>query len=294
MAAHHFCTYFDARYLSRGLALLDSLSAHAGPFHLFVLSLDDEVHAAVSALPHVTSWRLADLEAARPALAAAGATRSRLEYYYTCTPAWIEFVLERHADVDRLTYLDADLHFFSSPDPVQEEIADAPIAVVEHRFPDTLGHLAEYGRFNVGWVSFRRGAEASSCLERWREQCLEWCYDRVEPTRFGDQKYLDEWPERYPGLRIVQHKGANLAPWNLDRFDIDVIEGRVRVDGAPLVFYHFHGLSYVRPGPFRSGLAPYAAVMTPVLRRHVYRPYLGALLRHDRRTGLSFRRNRNP
>ncbi len=290
----HLCTYFDARYLSRGLALYDSLCAHAGAFHLFVLSLDDEVHGALSALPHVTAWRLADLEGARPALAAAKSTRSWLEYYYTCTPAWIEFVLERDETVDRLTYLDADLHFFSSPEPLYAEIGDASIAIVEHRFPEALQRLEEYGRFNVGWVSFRRGAEARACLERWREQCLEWCYDQVEPTRFGDQKYLDEWPSRYAGLRVLRHAGANLAPWNVARYDVGESAGRVRVDGAPLVFYHFHGLSYVRPGPFRSGLAPYAAAMTPVLRRHVYRPYIGALLRHDRQAGVGFRRNRKP
>jgi hypothetical protein len=293
-ATRQFCTYFDVRYLARGLALLDSLRAHVGSFRLFVLCLDEETERALAGRPGVVALRLADLERAQPALLEARANRSWLEYYYTCTPAFIAWLFSLFPDLDLLSYLDADLWFFSSPEPLFDEMGDASLMVVEHRFPEALRHLTAYGRFNVGWLSFRRDDEALGCLERWRVQCLDWCYDRVEPTRFGDQKYLDAWPQLYSRLAILRHPGASLAPWNLARFAIEARDGRVLVDGAPLVFHHFHGLSYTRPGPFRSGLEPYGARLTPVLRRHVYRPYLRNVLAHEAALGGSIRANRKP
>jgi hypothetical protein len=288
------CTYFDARYLPRGLALLESLRAHAGPFRLFVLCLDEATQASMAGRPDVVALRLDELEREQPELLAAKAGRSWLEYYYTCTPALIASVLRRFPGVQLLTYLDADLYFFSSPAPIDAEIGDAGIAIVEHRFPESLRHLEAYGRFNVGWVTFRRETEALRCLETWREQCLAWCYDQVETDRFADQKYLDAWPRLYQGVAIIRHKGANLAPWNVARYALREDAGRVLVDESPLHFYHFHGLHYERPGPVRSGLAPYGARLTPTLRQHVYRPYLRALCALERQAGRSLRASRKP
>jgi hypothetical protein len=277
-----YCTYFDVQYLSRGLALYGSLRAQAEDFRLFVLCLDDLTYDAMAARSDVVRIRMCDFERQLPELAAAREDRSLLEYYYTCTPALIGHVFTQHPEVALLTYLDADLYFFSSPEPLFAEIGEKSVGIIEHRFPEELRALEEYGRFNVGWVTFAREEGALRCLERWRGQCLEWCYDRVEPGRFGDQKYLDEWPRRFDRVVVLQHKGANVAPWNVSRFKIENISGRVFVDEVPLIFYHFHGLRCVRPGPFASGLSPYAAEMTPELRRHVYHPYLRAVLTHRR------------
>lgn len=282
-----FCTYFDAQYLSRGLALYRSLQAHAGPFRLFVLCLDDLAYDALAAHADIVRIRMDDFERRFPDLVETKKTRSSLEYYFTCTPAVIRYVFDQSPDVRILTYLDADLYFFSTPDPLYEELGAGTVGIIEHRFPAELRRLEEYGRFNVGWVTFKREPEALQCLDRWHGQCVEWCHDLVEPERFADQKYLDQWPRLLAGVRILGHKGANVAPWNVGQYRIREISGRVFVDEAPLVFYHFHGLRYVRPGAFASGLAPYSAEMTPALRRHVYRPYIRMLLTYDHQRGLS-------
>lgn len=281
------CTYFDARYLSRGMALYRSLQAHAGSFRLFVLCLDDVAYAAMAAQRDLVCIRMCDFERELPELAEARKNRSLLEYYYTCTPALMTYVFDHHPEVGLLTYLDADLYFFSSPEPLYDEIGSGSVGIIEHRFPQALRGLEEYGRFNVGWVTFRRDPGAWRCLERWRGQCVAWCYDRVEPGRFADQKYLDEWPSLFERVTIVQHKGANVAPWNVSRYAVRNVSGQVLVDEVPLIFYHFHGLRWVRPGPFASGLTTYSAEMTPELRRHVYRPYLRALLIHEREQALT-------
>jgi hypothetical protein len=45
-----YCTYFDHRYLTKGLALYRSLEEHGGEFELHVLCLSAECHDVLSRL----------------------------------------------------------------------------------------------------------------------------------------------------------------------------------------------------------------------------------------------------
>ena len=67
----------------------------------------------------------------------------------------------------------------------------------------------------------------------------------------GDQKYLDEWPQRYPHLHILQHVGAGVAPWNYAQYSFGHdAPGRISVDGKALIFYHFHQFQLLDNGGF--------------------------------------------
>jgi hypothetical protein len=77
-------------------------------------------------------------------------------------------------------------------------------------------------------------------LDDWRAQCLDWCHDRLEPTRYADQKYLDAWPEKLgAALLVLPHPGVNLAPWNWAGSAMELSGGGVRVDREALVLFHF-------------------------------------------------------
>ena len=139
-----------------------------------------------------------------------------MEYYFTLTPSLPLYIFNHFGEVDLITYLDSDLYFFSDPKPIYDEIRTSSIAIIGHRFSSNLRHLDERGVYNVGWMSFRRDKNALDCLEWYRERCIEWCYDRVEEYRYADQKYLDKFPKLFNEVHIIQCKGANLAPWNID------------------------------------------------------------------------------
>ena len=71
----------------------------------------------------------------------------------------------------------------------------------------------------------------------WQERCLEWCFDIIEEKRFGDQKYLDLWPELFTSeVHILRQTEKSLAPWNVKHQ-----EETNRGELEP-VFYHFQGL----------------------------------------------------
>lgn len=275
----HFCTYFDSRYAARGFAMIDSLRRASPGMRVFVLCLDAKCLALCHGLaaPDVSPIALAELEAAAPDLAAVKPTRSTLEYYFTCTAAFICHLLQRHPEIPLLTYVDADLFFFANVEPLFDELGDDAVGIIEHRYSARMQAAIVNGRFNVGWLSFRRDERALACLNWWRERCLEWCYDRVEADRFADQKYLDAWPTRFAGVRILRHPGANAAPWNVGDAPVHVRDGLLRVGNAPLLFYHFHGLRRLCPWLYDTRLRFCGVRPDRVLRRCLYHPYLQAV-----------------
>src|SRR3954471_7345137 len=127
----YFATYFDSNYVDRALALACSLKRHEPASHLFMLCLDDESFSEISSMRNegITPVSLWDLEVFDPPLAETKSGRSIVEYYWTCGPAFLLYVLSKYAQVDLLTYLDSDMFFFSSPQPLHDELRDHSVGV---------------------------------------------------------------------------------------------------------------------------------------------------------------------
>ena len=272
----YFCTYFDCHYLARALVLDDALTRHGGEFKLWMLCMDEESFAVLAKLKltEVNLIRLQELEQEDAALRQAKTTRSPLEYYFTCTPSLPLFILKGNPSVDLITYLDSDLYFFSRIEPLFDEIGDSSIAIIAHRFTEKFRKWEWNGIYNVGWVTFRRDANGLSCLEWWRERCIEWCYDRIENNRFADQKYLDDWPTRFQNVVVLQHKGANLAAWNIGNYELTSRDGTVFVNDQPLIFFHFHAFKQLAGWIYDTQLAKYKVVPSTVLVRNIFAPYV--------------------
>ncbi len=277
----NFCTYFDYNYLVRGLALYESLARHCRSFRLWVLCMDQKAYDVLGGmcLADMELIRLEDFEHKDDMLRQAKKDRSRIEYYFTCTPSLLLFIFERFPEVELLTYIDADLYFFTDPLSLYKEISGKSIAIIEHRYSVRDRKNAAAGIYNVGWLSFRHDQNAVDCLGWWRRRCNEWCFDRPQAGRFADQKYLDDWPQRFNNVVVVKDKGANLAVWNIGNYKIyKDAGGLLRVDGHPLVFFHFHGLRHIAGRIYDTGLGFYNAGLSQAARRFIYEPYLKTLL----------------
>jgi len=286
---YYFCTYFDHRYLSRGLALYYSLRKYCSNFKLFVLCLSRECYEILKQkrLENIFLLKLEDIERGDDELMKAKSNRTLVEYYFTLTPSFILYVLSNFDEVDFITYLDADLYFFSEPGPIFEEIGENSIAIVPHRFPARLKHLEKFGVYNVSWLSFRRDENGLGCLRWYRERCNEWCYDRVEGDRYADQKYLEKFELLFDGVHVIQHKGANVAPWNIENYKVVVKGSKVYVDDQPLIFYHFQGLKKIFSFLYDSGFLMYGAKFSKEIRDIIYLPYVRMLRQIENELGFT-------
>jgi len=220
------------------------------------------------------------LESFIPELSIAKSNRTNVEYFYTCSSAICYYVLRNVKEIDIITYLDADLYFFRSPEPIFKELGDKSIGIIEHSFGWLLKRNLKYGKYNVGWVNFRNDKNGFQCVSEWMENCISWCYQRVEDGKYADQKYLDSWPPKYSGVHVIKNKGANLGPWNVGNYKLSKIGDEILVDNEPLIFYHFANLKQVEEGLFKTQLSRIFVSTSGILKTDIYIPYIKELVKN--------------
>lgn len=244
MAHLNFCTLFDSHYLSRGLALYESLKSCCEDFHLYIFAFDDDskVFLESKKLESVTVISLNDFEDEE--LLKVKPSRTRAEYCWTCTPSTLLYALEKF-NLPHCTYLDADTFFFSSPEFVIDEFLKSQdsVLITPHHYTPLYARRARSGIYCVQFIPVKNDKNGRSIIQWWRDRCLEWCFARMEEGKFGDQKYLDDWPHRFKGVRVSESLGIGLAPWNVQQVKLETTKGlslEYQGKSEPVVFYHFH------------------------------------------------------
>ena len=274
----YYCTLFNAAYLSRGLAMYRSLEQHAKDFHLYIFAFDDDCYHVLGQLQlsHATIIPLKDFEDEE--LLGVKPTRTAGEYCWTCTPSSIWYCLHTYS-LDHCTYIDADLLFFSDPEVLLDEMGDDSVLITAHRYSPRHDQSALSGIYCVQFITFKNNREGLETLGWWRRECIRWCYRRFEDGKFGDQKYLDDWPERFRRIHVLEHHGGGVAPWNNLEYDYEPKGNGVQVglkDAAyPLVFYHYHDFKYCEQDIVR--LTSHQYKLKKEVVNLIYRPYERAL-----------------
>lgn len=269
---YSFCTLFAKNYLFKGLALYNSLKRNCQEFSLYILCMDGETYDLLKKLnlENVILVPLSEFEDEE--LARIKNTRSLGEYCWTCTASLVLYLLKKYQDLEMMSYLDADLLFFSDPAPIFEELGNGSILITEHNFSKEFKRLAAYGKYNVQFVVFRNDRNALEALERWRTQTIDWCYSRGGDKKGGDQIYLNDWPERFKGVHVLQNNKLCLAPWSADQYRVDKKDGSIYVEGVKLVFYHFHSFDINAENKFHLAAGSYR--VGRMLKALVYRQYI--------------------
>ncbi len=259
----HYVTLFDIAFAPQGIALHRSLQRHAGEHTLWVLCMDEAVEDLIRKmeLPDVRTIGVADAESDELKRVRTG--RSRAEYCWTLTPFTFDLVFDRVLDAKRVTYIDADVWLRDNPQRIFTDFdrIGAAVQITEHAYAPEHDQTATSGRYCVQFLTMDR--DRSVPIRRWwQERCVEWCFARAENGKFGDQKYLDDWPERFSDLvHVAMPKSRFQGPWNATRYPY-----------SEAVSYHFHGMRLVNPDSVFPVSLDY-----PIPRphwRYVYEPYL--------------------
>jgi hypothetical protein len=292
--ANAYCTFFDSGYLSRGITMIESIRSFDAGSQIYILALDGFVaeYFRKLALERVTVLTVEQLEDFCPELLGVKSSRSRMEYYFTCTPQLFKFIFSQQPDAGlTLSYLDADLYFFSDPRQIREALGDSSVGITAHRFKNPPKIQLQYGLFNAGFLTFRDDANGHVVLDWWANRALEWCFDKPSDGRYANQGYLNSFPD-FPGVAIYPSHGMNAAPWNTRGavYSRDA-RGSVLVDGDALVFFHFHGMRKWGRRFVTSELV-YRSRLTNALRNLVYVPYAAHLMQNDARVAGSLPESR--
>jgi hypothetical protein len=277
----NFCTLFDSNYLSRGLALFESLKKTTPDFHLYIVAFDQSCYEFLISLQEeqLTSISLNDFEDEKLLEVKSG--RTPAEYCWTCTPSVILYCIEKFR-LPSCTYVDADMIFFDNPRILLDEMTNDSILITEHRYTRDYDVSATHGIYCVQFMYFKNDENGGIALRWWRDRCLEWCFSYLEDGKFGDQKYLDDWPVRFKGVHILKHPGGGMAPWNVQQYFPENKDGKMFISDkktrnrVPLIFFHFHGLKFYSDEKVACSDALYE--LSPEWKELVYFPYIRNLI----------------
>lgn len=261
-----FCTLFDSNYLDKGLVLYWSMKKNIEDFRLYLFAFDDKCYEVLSdiGLKNVIIIPLKDIMT--PILQRLQYKRTRAEFCWTCTPTIIEHVLLNYKE-KICTYIDADICFFADPVNAIQKIVDerCSVGLVKHGFERNYNygeHVFKLGKYCIEFNTFLNNKEGMQVLGEWKTDCLNWCYNRSEEGKLGDQKYPDKWKLKYDCVFESQDLGMGVAPWNLHLYTLlEKHNGNIwmqyRDKRFKLIFYHFEGIKYLDNGTIYLSLWDY-------------------------------------
>ena len=215
-------------------------------FKSFVLCMDDDTarilrQAGLENAVLVTLEEIEDDE-----LKNLRSTRNISEYCWTLKPVLMTYVFEHYENIDWLTYLDADMYFYSDPQIIFKECENCSVLLSEHDSEEHIKFVEEsVGRFNAGLVSFKNNISGREALYWWKKECINWCYNTTVTGQFGDQKYLEDIFILFKPVCPVTVPGVNIAPWNEEKYYMNLRENRLYIDDNPLVLYHYCGFRLI-------------------------------------------------
>jgi len=271
-----FVTLFDSGYLSRGMVMYESLLSVCDQFKLYIIAFDEMAYKTLCSynLKNTIIIPLTVFE--DDELLSVKNSRSRGEYCWTSTPKSILYIFEKYNE-DICTYIDADLFFFSTPQVLIDELKDNDVLITEHRYSDYCNQEKSAGKYCVQFMTFRNTNNSANILKWWKERCLENCGHDIEKGICGDQKYLDDWMERFEGVHELNNIGGGVAPWNVNQYafflkdDILFMEELATEKIEKVIFYHLHGLVFFDKNVVRLTSQRYIIPNTAVI--HIYGKY---------------------
>lgn len=286
-----YCTLFDSYYLDKGIALAVSLSKYLDDNKmLYIYAFDQKAYDVLKDLKFKNVVPILFEDIISDELKEIRKVRTRAEFCWTCTPFIIEYTFQKF-NTRICTYIDADLYFYSNPQSLIDEMLNKNCSaqIVEHRFPDTKAYKSiakGSGRYCVQFNTFLNDEKGRQILSWWKEQCFACCTSDWTQGSFGDQKYLEEWQERFGNVNIMQNHGGGMAPWNIGRYRLNQkddgkvwFEERTTRRLYELCFYHFHDLHFVSREEVDINIYLRHKKVDDLLVQKIYVPYLNEIVR---------------
>lgn len=247
---HFYCSVYSKDRAYQGVVLYKSLAKHDQEFKIFIICLDKSLIQFFEGLGfnNLIPISVQDIEESYKELIEIKELRNKNEYAWTLKPSILLHILSNFHEVKHIIWLDGDMKFFSDPKPIFDEWAAFSILLTRQYYTGPYEYLVDtYGRYQAGFIGFRKDRNSLRCLKWWQAKCIEWCHDKPDNGRWADQKYLDEWPRRFNNVGVVNNLGINMTPFTLYRLNTE--QGKVVVnkgnelyiDDVKLILYHYYG-----------------------------------------------------
>ena len=248
MKVGNFCTISTLDYMPYVYALYDSLKRYHVDVVLNVLIADAEPDS-IENQDRFPQIRLYGIDQ----LCRLGQGKRVFEKYHAACmhkfrwsmkPVFLKYLIE-HEGCEKLIYVDSDIYFFNEYAFLFDELNSSNVILTPHwRVSDpnidqgNFFSLYTSGLYNAGFVGVNKNAVRA--LEWWAMACLYISEKNESKGQFCDQTHLNLLPIYFDNVKIIKHRGCNVANWNQVECARTQKDGSVFINGVdPIVFIHF-------------------------------------------------------
>ncbi len=146
---------------------------------------------------------------------------------------------------EKVIFTDPDTYYFSDYQFLFNELDENNVLLTPHwRGMTPLNNRDNFnlqfvgGLFNAGFIAVNN--KAIDIMEWWAQMCLYKCEKDFEHGLYVDQTYLNLMPIYFEKVKVLKHKGCNVANWNQVECSRQEIDGSILIEGKwEIVFIHF-------------------------------------------------------
>jgi hypothetical protein len=243
------CTIVSPNYLAYARTVSASYLTHHPTHRFFVLLVADYPDVTPFVTPEDTFTLISIHHIGLHDVYAEAMKYDILELNTNVKPTFLKHLLKTYS-LEKLTYLDPDIHVYAPLTPVFEALDQADAALTPHitnpvfdgRSPSEQDCLYN-GTYNLGFFAVRPTPDGLRLLDWWERRCLDLGFSEGRTGLFVDQKWMNLAPGLFPNLATLRNPGLNMAYWNLhERTLTETLSGYVVNSTEPLAFFHFSGI----------------------------------------------------
>lgn len=244
----NFCSITSVNYIHYTISLIRNLSGEK----INILCLDNFSYNFFSKKKYknLKIFFLEDLKS-EVNINSIRSSRSDLEFIFTLKPIFLHFIFMKIKSNSILIYLDADIYFLKSVNYLKKKLKLNSIFLTEHNFSKNNEAKKIFGKYNAGFVAFKKDLNGYKALKWWKKKCIYRCQFKATSHYFADQKYLNIFPKKFKKVLVLNKDIFNIAPWNFDNLK------KNHLNLLKIVFFHFQGLRFITNDIIRLGLSDY-------------------------------------
>jgi hypothetical protein len=170
-----------------------------------------------------------------------------LELNTAVKPYFLSYLFNKFS-IKNLIYFDPDIlilekvsHLFELLDTYSIILIPHITEPIEDNFKPSELDLLQAGTYNLGFIGLGARPTTQKLLSWWQKRVYEQCLMAPDRGMHVDQKWMDLAPALFDEVFILREPGYNVAYWNLHSRTIQLLDGRIRVNGEPCYFFHFSG-----------------------------------------------------